>query len=384
MDEQMEVTQAGEGGGTAAAEQPPQRKPNRLLEGLKWVFVGPEGVRSGWSVAMVVGIAWGIGRLLMMLAAMVVKATHAHQQERSFTAGNALIGELIFFAIIFVSVALASLIERRRLFRFYLIGPNRLRNFAVGIAGGFASLSVLMGGLYAGHLLQFNGVALGGMEIWKYAGLWGAAFFMVGMVEEGMFRMYLQHTLTRGLNFWWAFGTLALVCTLLIVGGKGNGVWGVYVIALLGLVPCFLAHQKKLASSGFWQAAWVTSTLFGAIHTNNGGENWVGIFSAAAIGFVFCVSIYLTGTVWWAVGFHAAWDWGLTYFYGAADSGNPAKGHLLSTTPMGNPLWSGGADGPEGSLLIVPLLVLILAVLVFAYRKRQGAAETTAAELPAG
>ena len=54
---------------------------------------------------------------------------------------------------------------------------------------------------------------------------------------------------------------------------KGNGVWGVYGIALLGLFTCLMLHIRKTPRSGFWQAAWVTSTLFGYIHTGNGGEN---------------------------------------------------------------------------------------------------------------
>jgi len=61
-----------------------------------------------------------------------------------------------------------------------------------------------------------------------------------------------------------------------------------------------------------------------------------------------------------------------TYFYGAADSGMVASGHLLKTTPMGNALWSGGTDGPEGSLLVLGIILLLLAALLLIYgRKRQ-------------
>jgi len=162
---------------------------------------------------------------------------------------------------------------------------------------------------------------------------------------------------------------IALMCGSLVFRTKGNGAWGVYAIALLGLVPCLLLQLNKAPSSGFWQAAWFTSTLFGFGHTGNNGENWIGIFAAAFIGFVFCVSIRLTGSAWWAIGCHASWDWAETYFYGTADSGLVARGHLLSTTTGGNPLWSGGTDGPEGSLLIIPIVLLILAWLLVIYRK---------------
>lgn len=228
--------------------------------------------------------------------------------------------------------------------------------------------------------MHFGAIALSGADIGRYALLWGIAFLLVGCVEEGIFRCYLQFTLTRGINFWWALGLVGAMCTLLLLTQKGNGVWGVYGIALLGLAPCLVLYLQKVEGNGFWQAAWVTSTLFGYVHTGNNGENWIGIFAAALIGFVFVVSIRVTGSAWWAIGCHAAWDWAETYFYGAADSGNVATGHYLTTTPAGNALWSGGTDGPEGSLLVLPVIVLLLlAILVLYGRKRPAAVEQAAA-----
>jgi membrane protease YdiL (CAAX protease family) len=120
-------------------------------------------------------------------------------------------------------------------------------------------------------------------------------------------------------------------------------------------------------SAGFWQAVWVTSTLFGFVHTGNNGENWIGIFAAAAIGFVFCVSVWVTGSAWWAIGCHAAWDWAETYFYGTADSGFASKGHFLTSSPTGKAFWSGGTDGPEGSVLVLGAILLLLVALITIY-----------------
>jgi hypothetical protein len=156
-----------------------------------------------------------------------------------------------------------------------------------------------------------------------------------------------------------------------VLRARGNGVWGVYAIAIAGLAPCLWLHLKRTEGGAFWQAAWVTSTFFGYIHTGNNGENWIGIFAAAAIGFVFCASVWVTGTAWWAIGCHAAWDWAETYFYGTADSGLVAQGHYLSTTPAGNVLWSGGTDGPEGSLLVLGVILLLLLALLAIYGNRR-------------
>ena len=49
-----------------------------------------------------------------------------------------------------------------------------------------------------------------------------------------------------------------------------------------------------------------------------------------------------------------------------------AKGHLLTATPAGPAFWSGGTDGPEGSVLVLAVIaLLLLAVLVFYGRGRQ-------------
>jgi membrane protease YdiL (CAAX protease family) len=194
---------------------------------------------------------------------------------------------------------------------------------------------------------------------------------MVGCVEEGLFRCYLLSTLTRGINFWWALGTVGSISVLVFIMPKSNGPSGVYAAALVGLLPCLWLHLKKAESAGFWQATWVTSFIFGTIHVSNPGESWIGIFAAALIGFVFCVSVRVTGSAWWAIGCHAAWDWAETYFYGTADSGMVAPGHYLSTNPVGNVLWSGGTDGPEGSLLVIGVILLLLAALLVVYGRKK-------------
>ena len=76
-----------------------------------------------------------------------------------------------------------------------------------------------------------------------------------------------------------------------------------------------------------------------------------------------------TGSLWWAIGFHMAWDWAQSFFYGTSDSGMVAQGHFLNEHPVGPLLWSGGPTGPEGSLYIVPLL-LIMALAMWLWWRR--------------
>ena len=354
-------TKAPDSMGVAFPEQDPQ-KPYR---GLKWTFVGPEGLRAGWSVLIFIALTY----LLLSGFAFLFLKLHLIRRGNAFAPQQQLFSELFQVLALLSAAAIMAVVERRRILDYNLRDARRVAHFFSGFLVGFAALSALVGSLAWGHWLRFGQVALSGSEILKYGAIWGAVFLLVGCFEEGTMRCYLQYTLTRGANFWWASGSIACLCALLILAQKGNGAWGVYSIALLGVAPCLLLQLKEAPSAGFWNAAWLTSTLFGAMHTGNNGENWIGIFAAAFIGFVFCVSVWVTGSAWWAIGCHAAWDWAETYFYGTADSGFVAPGHLLSTSPSGNPLWSGGTDGPEGSLLIIPIVLLLLAWLLVIYRR---------------
>jgi uncharacterized protein len=344
----------------------PAPVPDEPYRGLKWVFIGEQGLRAGWSVVIFLAVLIAIGAGLSYLFA---RLHLVGARDGTMTAKTAFFGELLMFLAMLGAAAIVAAIEHRSILDFNLRGPRRVTHFLSGMLVGFAVLSALVGALAWGGWLHFGPIALSGSRIFMYAAVWGCAFLLVGCVEEGIMRCYLLFTLARGMNFWWAVGLVGAMCLRVFTHAKGNGTWGVYAIALIGVVPCLLLHVRRAPGSGFWQAAWVTSTFFGFGHTGNNGENWVGIFAAAAIGFVFCVSVWVTGSAWWAIGCHAAWDWAETYFYGTADSGMVAPGHFLSTSLSGNALWSGGADGPEGSLLVLPVILLLLALLLLLYRR---------------
>jgi uncharacterized protein len=348
----------------AGPTMPAQRR------GLRWVFVGPQGVRAGWSVLLF---------LALMIAFVAVGRSAVialHLLHNKTFASRAIFFELFVFLLPLIgAAAVVGLVAHRRILDYNLRGPRRAGHFCFGAAAGFVALSALVAVLAAGGWLHFGPVALYGAAILRFGALWGCAFLLVACFEEGLFRCYLQFTLTRGLNFWWAASIVGAACLAAELAAKGSAAGGVYLIALLGLPPCLLLHLKRAPGAGFWQAAWVTSTLFGIFHVSNPGENWIGIFQAAGIGFTFCVSIWATGSAWWAIGCHAAWDWAQTFFYGTADSGVVAQGHLLTTTPAGSAFWSGGADGPEGSPLALGVIPLLLIVLVV-YGNRRRASQT--------
>jgi membrane protease YdiL (CAAX protease family) len=238
-------------------------------------------------------------------------------------AGN----EALVFGLVLLISWLMSRIEHRR-FGEYGLGGNRRRwpQLGQGALVGFGALSVLILFLYLGHWIAFGGMLLHSPgEVLKEGFLWLIAFILVGFVEEFSFRGYLQFTLARGIG---------------------------------------------LGAVGFFIAALVFNLGFGFAHGNTPAESPMGMWAAGLFGFVFCISLWYTRSLWWAIGFHATWDWGQSYFYGTANGGVVMQGALLDSHPQGKLLLSGGPTGPEGSALCLSVIMLI-ALFVWVTLRRE-------------
>jgi len=374
-------SQSVEPAASGVIEREPAKPVARSDHGdLFWMILGPDGLRAGWSILLFVVLLYFFATVIETLISSIVRGVF-HLQAAGETAGSSITGEGAWVLALAVTLAILSRIEHRRFADYYLAGPAAVARLVSGLVSGFAALSALIAMLVWGGWIRFAPAAHPDATLLRYAALWAIAFLFVGLTEEGIFRCYLLSTLARRTSFWWAVAAVAGMCVWDVVHPASHGAGGVYVMAALGVLPCLYLHVREAPRRGFWQAAWVTSTLFGFIHTGNNGETWIGIFAAGAIGLVLCVSVRLTGSAWWAIGYHAAWDWAETYFYGTADSGFVARGHLFTTTPAGSALWSGGSDGPEGSLLVLPVILLLLGALLLMYgRKRHAEAGAALAQ----
>lgn len=293
--------------GLGLSGQPPWEPP-APKHGIKWVFVGKQGIRAGWGILLFIIVlflvGFGISALIHYFAPDFMKGRGA---DMTPTTGVITEGAQLFTVLIATWVM--AVIEQKSIFAYGYQGKARATRFIGGLVWGFVAISALVLWLWCSGVLVFDGRVLYGELIWKNAAEWAAVFLLVGIFEESLLRGYLQFTMTRGVGFWWG--------------------------------------------------ALVFSFLFGFMHTGNAGESPVGLVSAGLIGLVFCLSLWYTGSLWWAVGFHAAWDWGQSYFYGTLDSGLSVRGHLFSVHPEGKLLMSGGKTGPEGSLYVLAEIALI-------------------------
>ena len=118
---------------------------------------------------------------------------------------------------------------------------------------------------------------------------------------------------------------------------------------------------------GYWPAALIVSGLFGLAHAFNPHETAVGAIGAGLFGVLFCLFLRRSGSLWIPVGFHAAWDWGQT-FYGVADSGIQPYHNVLSSAFYG-PRWlTGGTVGPEASVM-TPIALIVVALIFNHYHR---------------
>jgi len=298
---------------------------------LHKIFVGADGLRAGWSlsifIAMLFALLKGVGAIVRLM----------HLFPKGGGGNTALAPSFGFFAefVPFLATLLAtwimSKIEKRPNSVYGLGGRRKFPNFFVGLAWGVICLSLLVLTLWRTGLLVIDGRLLFGSEALRYGAIWLLIFLLVGLLEEYLTRGYVLFTLTRGLAgiYSWLFKT---------------------------------RHSKAF---GFWTAAVVLSLLFGLGHGNNPGESPIGLLSAGLASLVVCFSLWRTGSLWWAIGFHASWDWARSFLYGVADSGLMVQHHFLATHPLGRPLMSGGSTGPEGSIFVLPVLAVVSLIIIF-------------------
>jgi len=188
-----------------------------------------------------------------------------------------------------------------------------LRQMAMGSLFGLTAVLILVLAIAALGGYAFGAVAMSGTTLLKYTIAWLIAFALVGLAEEMDFRAASLITLAEAI--------------------------------------------------GFWPAAIVTSTLFAALHYFfKPGENVVDALSVGLLGLFLCVTVMRTGAIWFALGFHALFDYAAIFIFGAPNSGNggrPVATKLLTGGYHGPSWLTGGPLGVEASWLVFPVIALL-------------------------
>jgi membrane protease YdiL (CAAX protease family) len=288
------------------------------------IFYGPNGLRAGWRILvfiLLLAATVGVIHFSVRLVSHVMHHGQAGVRPLTLTdlsPGPIASGELSSFLLILFAAWIMSRIERRSIGGYGIPLRNPFpKTFWTGLFWGFFAISCVLGLIAAFHGFHIVGIDTNGSALAIAVVEWSLAFLAVGLSEEYAFRGYMLFTLTTGI--------------------------------------------------GFWVSAILMSTLFALAHVSNSGETPLGLTQVAVFGMVACIALGRTGNLWWPIGFHAAWDWGQTFFYGVPDSGLKATHNFLHSEFSG-PAWlTGGSTGPEASIFSLVILVIAGAVLIWRY-----------------
>src|SRR5437764_8821894 len=228
-----------------------------------------------------------------------------------------------FGAAIVASLAAAAS-QRKRLRDYGFSTGGALRHLLAGSAWGLGAVALTVGAIAAFGGFTMAGFHLHGTTLLGYAVGWLAAMFVLGASEEATFRATGMFTLGDAM--------------------------------------------------GIWPAAVVTTLIFSALHYfGKPHESIADALSVGLLGFFMAFTIIRTGSIWWAVGFHALFDYAALFLFGSPNTairgGEPVATKLL-TSAFHGPQWlTGGRTGIEASWLVFPILAALFVAFDRVYRR---------------
>ncbi len=155
--------------------------------------------------------------------------------------------------------------------------------------------------------------------------------------------------------------------------------WGAVVYFVVLLLFGVVAEELMFRGYGFqimvrrfgtWATILPMGVLFAAAHADNMNVSRLGLFNTFLWGVALGWCVLRSGDLWLAIGIHAGWNWTLPLL-GVNLSGFTMRVSGVELQWKLDPLWSGGSYGPEGGLLSVVALVVLLAGLYRAPLKPQ-------------
>ncbi|NQV74086.1 CPBP family intramembrane metalloprotease [bacterium] len=283
---------------------------------MKAYFVNPQTsrLRAGWRLVIF---------LILFIAITAAGMVGVREMLGSLKKGS-----LLQFLIIGVTAAVSVYIARTKLDKrtFQSLGLKWNRFAALDLLMGIGNSALVMAAVFL-LLLGFGLIEFNGFSWWQVAetaasGLQSSTWIVVGAVflellvvawwEELVMRGYLLQNLIDGTNVLWA--------TVL------------------------------------------SSIFFGLSHGFNPNASLLPTLIIAVIAIQLVYAYLKTGQLWLPIGLHLGWNFFQAAVFGFASSGQKSP-TLISQTPVGPDWLSGGAFGAEGSILILPIVVLSMVAI---------------------
>lgn len=128
--------------------------------------------------------------------------------------------------------------------------------------------------------------------------------------------------------------------------------------------------QNMADGMGMTRAVLVSCLIYGVVHATNPSATLLSSAIIVLFGYLRIYGYLGTKQLWLSMGMHWGWNFFQATVFGYAASGH-AEEHVLIEHGSAGPDWlSGGAFGPEGSVLTVPV-VLVALLAMRAWSRRQ-------------
>lgn len=199
--------------------------------------------------------------------------------------------------------------------------------------------------------------------------------------KKGSEKNYLKGYVV-GAAMFCAFMAISLIFNNTVFEGRGS----LGIINTLLYIPAYAVQsfEEELLSRGLFQrvvkdkfgviaSMLLPSIFFMALHLGNSGITLVAIVNLIVVGVLFSLMVYATGSLWYAAAAHAAWNYFQGSIFGMSVSGNDFGGSLLKFKIIGeNELLTGGKFGPEGTVVVVFILIATSIYYYYKIRRNSG------------
>lgn len=280
---------------------------------LASLFIDPSGrLRAIWRTVSFIPLFLVFFLLFSLVVALAV-GTEQFEQRLEFTLAVGGLGSVL--AALLAALLLLRLLDRRD---FRTLGlwfyPGWGRELGLGLAGGVFLISLLVGGQWVVDSVEFVGFAA---------------------------------------------DSSLLLCGLL---------WNVLVLfpAAAGEELVFRGYpfQRLVESVGAYRATTAFAVLFGIAHLANPSPTVLSTLNTSLVGVLLALCYLKTGGLWLPIGLHFAWNYALGFLYSLPVSGIRLE-RIFWRTEVSGPVWlSGGAYGPEGSILCSAIVLLAILALL--------------------
>ena len=198
--------------------------------------------------------------------------------------------------------------------------------FWEGVLWGAGSCAAIYALMAAAGGYSVHGLAAQGTAAMRAAALWALAMLAVALHEELYFRGFPLYTLSRG--------------------------------------------------PGFWPAAVLLSLYFGGLHYfGKPNETGLDLVNVTLIGLFLCFTVRRTGDVWFAAGWHFAFNYGSMGVFGSPNTGNaggrPLTGRVLDGAFTGPDWLTGGLTGAQASVVTLAVVAALFAAFHRRHRTRR-------------